>query len=442
MHLRRWAAPLALAWLLATASAAAAAAAAAPTVTITNPLPGQQSQGGVVLEGEYRSDTGVDAVRIVVCRHGGGAVCTEYLQSTADGAMGPMWRSHPAVLSAPGSSSGTYRLELTGLRAADDYRALVFAADATTHKGPRSSVDVVVTDAAGPEPAGAGYITILWGRSEWQAAAGGGCETPLPGARTLEENAQDLAARGLYGVGGVVVTRTADTGHPCWRGFATRSSWADLALLRDTYGWRFVSQGMHYSDMTSMTTDAQRYEESGATLPHFADRGHTDAWGAFSYPNNKQDAAAHAVVTDDFAFGRRYDSARNDRATSTTYPYPMRTLSVNGGRCHDTALPCYDMPVSNARRTTDPAVVARVLNPGADQWGVVQYYRIVTGSFGAIGDTFAWDCTSPDWQDRWTSQPELTCRENLLQALDLRSPDAVVTHPADVARAWGRIPSA
>ena len=150
-----------------------------------------------------------------------------------------------------------------------------------------------------------GYITIMWGRTNWQAANGAGCAVTT-GTRTLEQNAQDLNARGLCGVGGVVVSRTDETNRTCFANYVIKPSWDDLAMLRDTYNWKFISQDMNYSNMTVVTTNAQRYNESGATLPILESHGHTRAWGAFNYANNKQDLAAQNIVTQYFSFGRKY----------------------------------------------------------------------------------------------------------------------------------------
>lgn len=85
------------------------------------------------------------------------------------------------------------------------------------------------------------------GRTNWQATKTPDC-APLPGARTLQQNADDLKARDLTAVGGVVVGRTNSTGLSCFSGDNfLQPSWQELAMLRDNYGWSFVSQGMDYS---------------------------------------------------------------------------------------------------------------------------------------------------------------------------------------------------
>ena len=53
----------------------------------------------------------------------------------------------------------------------------------------------------------------------------------------------------------------------------------------------------------------------------------------------------------------------------------------------------------------------------------------------------AWDCTSSDWRNRWTSAPEMYCRNSFLEALDGRSATAVNVDAAQVATAWGRNPN-
>ena len=284
-----------------------------------------------------------------------------------------------------------------------------------------------------------GYITIMWGRTNWQATTGKNCQV-VPGTRTLEQNAQDMRAYGLKGTGGVVVSRTADSGISCFAGYTQQPSWQEIAKLRDVYGWSFISQGMEYKNMTLMKTDAQREYESIDTIPIMKAKGHSRAWGAFNYANNKQDDAARRVVMKGFAFGRKYWDGRNTRSV-VMRDRIMSTNSVNGGRCNNPNLPCYNMKVVNNRRSTGVDKMIRVLNPGQDGWGVLQFYRLVEGKRGKIGDSFAWDCSSSDWRNRWTSQPELTCRESFLDALRGRSKTAVSVDPATVADSWGVRPA-
>lgn len=288
------------------------------------------------------------------------------------------------------------------------------------------------------EPA---YISLLWGRSNWQVASGPGCTVHYAGARTLAQNAQDLAARGLIATAQVVVNRTADSGHTCFSNYTEQASWEDLRDLRDSYGWSVTSQGMNYADMTQMTTDAQRAGESVDTLPLLADQGFPRAWGAFAFANNKMDAAAQTFVARYFGFLRMYGTGTNDKATALTAPFLMNTWSLNGGRCNNPALACYSMAVASDRRMASLDAVKSVLNPAPGTWSVIQTYRLVDGTQGRIGDSYAWDCAAPDWRDRWTSQPEIYCRSSYLEAIDARDKSAVVTDPTSVAEAWKRSPA-
>ncbi|HRC41945.1 MAG TPA: hypothetical protein PLK69_10535 [Tetrasphaera sp.] len=291
--------------------------------------------------------------------------------------------------------------------------------------------------AGAPAP---GFVTFAWGRTLWAHGCNPG--TPVqPGVRTLEQTAQDLAAYGLRGVGGVVIDRTTAT-RVCARGVTT-TSWADLTRLATRYGWSYVSQSMTYTRMTTLTTNAQRYRESGATLPILAGRGHTKAWGAFFYPDDEQDLAAQRVVSRYFAFGRLYvlEATPNIKAAATRFPYPVLTYTPLGGRCADESLPCHDIVVRNDRITHSPDEIAQALNPPAGQWSVIQMFRLVEGKSGTLGQANAWDCTSPDWRARWTGIPENYCRNSLLDALARRDPTARNVTFAEMATRWGRTPS-
>lgn len=297
------------------------------------------------------------------------------------------------------------------------------------------------TDSTPPTSAApvGGYVTFAWGRSLW--AHGCNPATPAPGVRTLEQTAQDLKSAGLKGVGGVVVTRTSAT-RTCERG-VTNSTWADLTRLKNRYGWSFVSQSMTYARLATLSTDAQRYAETGATLPILARRGHAQAWGAFFYPDDSQDLAAQQMVAKYFAFGRLYvlEAAVNTKAAATTFPYTVLTYTPLGGRCADETLPCHRITVRNNRITHSPDEIAEALNPPAGTWSVIQMFRIVEGKSGRLGQANAWDCTSPDWRKRWTGIPENYCRNSLLSALARRDSSATNVTFADMARLWGRTPA-
>lgn len=298
------------------------------------------------------------------------------------------------------------------------------------------------TKVSGPSLPAGGYLTILFSRVCYQALVGG---NPIAGkTKTIFDAADELSSRGLWGCGAVVIDRTEESTRKNFSNFYASCSWDDIANLRDNYNWKFVSQGMHYDNMTTFTNNTQRYNESGATLPIFEAHGHNDAWGVFCYPNNKQDAAARAVVNQHFAFGRSYSvyGATNTQPVVTTSPYVLKTWSINGGRCNNTGLACNTMTITPEDRLTDsPVEIADHMSPPVGQWNVIQFYRFVEGANGTMaGGTANWDGTSANWQNRWTGTGELYPWKSFLEALNLRTRQATCVHPAQMGNLWGRVP--
>lgn len=277
-----------------------------------------------------------------------------------------------------------------------------------------------------------GFATIVIGRTEWVAAAG--CQ-PLEGAVALDRVALALAARGLRATGGVVPDVVDDTERTCDDGFAIRTSWNDLAALRDA-GWTFVPRSS--GPLEGLAPEAQRAQSCGAAEALEA-RGHDRAWGLFAYANNARDVAVQRdLVATCFAFGRAYGNGvtTQDRVAS---PWWQSTRSVNGGACQDDARPC--AAVVSARgdlRYDPPDELAATLRAAPGEWRTVQFYRFVEGARLA-GDP-AWDCTSADPRDHWTSRPELYCFTDFVAVLDAVDPSVTVTDPATVAEAWDRRP--
>jgi hypothetical protein len=299
--------------------------------------------------------------------------------------------------------------------------------------------EVLGGDVAGPPPAPGGFLTLHFGRTQWEQRDAT-CTAALPNSVSLLEVADELKRRGLKAVGNVVVNRTSEsTTRTCESRFAY-PTWRDLALLRDSYGWSFVSAGQTYANMLTLTPD-QQWEESCGSLRAFTEHGHFRASGLFAYPNNRLTAAIQTdVVSTCFAYGRRYGTGDNAK-TDMPAPYLQSTVSVNGGACNDLTQPCSDIATHGGRRYVLPSQVAARLNPEPDHWSAVQFYRFVTGSRSDPTDpSFAWDCTSPDPSQHWSSKAEIYCWEDYKLALDAISPNVIVTDPLGVADAWGRLP--
>ena len=294
---------------------------------------------------------------------------------------------------------------------------------------------------AAEAPANNGYLTILWGRSNWSVGSHPNC-TLVIGAQTLEQNAQDLKARGLRGVGGVVTDRVSGNGETrqCISNQTVQTSWQDLDNLRKNYGWQFISQSKSYADLTTLSS-TQLYNETAGTIITMKGRGHTESWGAFSPPDGATNPSIQGLVAKYFAFNRVYgNSGVNTKPVSKVFPYPMYTFPVTGGRCNDNTLPCYNLS-STTRRTMSPHKLANVMSAAPDEWRVIQFYRLVSGAYGSQGKSDAWDCTSTDWRERWTGAPEVYCRTTFLEALDMRTnKSAKSVDPQDMAYLWNRFP--
>lgn len=273
-----------------------------------------------------------------------------------------------------------------------------------------------------------GYVTILLGRTQ-----AGLCDASVD-TMPVETVLSELSKRGYLTTGAVVLSRTDETQDTCVSELRY-PSWQTLAAWHRTYGFEAVSAG-NYQDMTTLSREEQEAESCGS-LPTFEQHGFTRAWGMFAYPGNRLTTEIQSeVVSTCFAYGRVYGTRINQRA-ETVEPWFVHALSVNGGACNDSAGACSGES-STGTRYTSPEEVASIMRVGADQWGIVQFYRLVTGKRLSDGPT--WDCTSDDWHQHWTSKIETYCWNDVLTALDRIPAGTIVTDPATVAQAWGRNP--
>ena len=318
------------------------------------------------------------------------------------------------------------------------YRAEVQSEDAS---GSRSAIASVGFD-SGPAPTAAapGYLTIMFGRSNWVAS--NGC-VPVPGAPTLVQVAQAMASMGFTGTG-AVVTNTIGSTNSC-SGFSAHNqnaTWGDLSALQ-ALGWGFVSASETYVPYMTSLAYAQQVTDSCGSLTNSSTglyaHGFDDAWGMFAYPDDQFTKAIQAnPVSRCFAFGRTYQGGRNIRSGMAA-PWLQRTTSISGGRCNDPTLPCYTLAVTGCStctpRYTAPAALATLVNTAGDEWTSIQFYRFLVGS-GTDG-TLSWDCTSPNWQDHYTSQGETYCYNDFLSMLASIPRNVITVDPAYVATKWG-----
>jgi hypothetical protein len=409
--------------VVATSASAARAANAAPETTVTSPEHGAAFLPGssVPFVGTAADDVGVDQVRVAL------QDATTKLWWHTNGTWGATeW--HDAVLTRPGMTTTawnwTWPVATEG--------SFVLHAQARDTNGlsdlTHATRKIVVSPAANTK-----YLTLAFGRTQWVTARR--C-VAMANTVTLGKVAADMATRGLTGTGNVVMDRASETSTPACMTYGLMATWSQIAGLRDTRGWDFVSAGASYRDMTSLT-EQQQIDESCGSLADLEAHGHTRGWGLFAYPNNKKAFAIQSsVVSNCFAYGRAYDY-RFNQIGSMVSPWFQRTTSVNGGACNATDLWCSSLANTGARyiyRSRES--LAALMQPGPGEWSVVQMYRFVTGA--ATTPSFRWDCTSPDPNLHWVSNSELYCYQDFLWALDQIPGDVVVTDPATVAEAWGR----
>ena len=123
-------------------------------------------------------------------------------------------------------------------------------------------------------------------------------------------------------------------------------------------------------------------------------RGFLDAWGLFAYAAGVTDATVQAnVVSDCFAYGRRYDSGVN-RKSEVKPPWWIAAASVNGGYCNDPTAACFDLAITkDGYRYQMPDEIAARLVPYGTTYTIIQFYRFVRGQ-KLTGAGTRFDCSS------------------------------------------------
>jgi hypothetical protein len=316
--------------------------------------------------------------------------------------------------------------------------ALLLASTATSAVSAPAPGLVLLSSEPGASPP---YLTLLFSRTQIEAAYN--CRPIWATVPLVTGVAPELRRRSLHATGTLVLSLTQETARTCYADRRVDSSvvrpnailgasWADTAVLRDSYGWTFISHSNSYSNMTTQT-QRNRYSESCGTLSIFEEHGHDRADGLFAYPNNFFDGETQSVVSTCFAYGRVYGTTVNKRS-GVVAPWYVTADAVNGGACNNTALSCNTLKTpSRYRSPTRLAAVVAAL--GTDRWFILQAYRFVSGSRAG-----RWDCTASDWRDHWSTSTEEYCWKDYRRILDAINVSTVTTDPKTVAEAWGRVP--
>lgn len=304
---------------------------------------------------------------------------------------------------------------------------------------------------------GTSYLTLLLGRAQMQQFGDSTCSTsitsPTGSLLTLTQVASRLKSRTrpLAAVGSVTPNRTNESLQRLCVSGISYPNWSDLNSLRDNFGWKFISTGQAYTDLSSATFPYVDHDpnpdvivpslnaEICGSLNAFSSHGHNSASGLFAFPDNNFPAGTPNASSSCFSFGRNYQFGFNVR-TKAAYPWLAKASSINGGYCNISTLSCYknvpgDSP--STKRYEDPNVVARLMTSRAGLWSIVQTYRFVTGSkTSGVGPN--WSCTDSDWKKHWTSQTELYCWNDYESALNSIPGGTIVTDPKTVGDSWGR----
>jgi hypothetical protein len=305
-------------------------------------------------------------------------------------------------------------------------RACLFIANALILAG----LDLVTSTAPARSATAPGYVTLLVGRGMYGKMTAGKLD---PQVLTADQVAQQLQPIGLWAAGNVITTRTAETTRTVTGG-NSYASWADWQRLASTYSWSVTDAGTY-----SLGSDpATIYNQTCGTLQVFYDHGFTDAWGMYDYPSGRYNATAAPIINSCFAYARIYGSKLNT-GPDVPPPYSIRAESLDGGNCNVAGLPCSTI---FKRNYDSPAMVTARLSPGPNQWGLVQFYHLVTGSRPLNGTAPAWDCTSLDWHYHWANKAEYYCAKDFFgavrQAMRNWNGNVSAATPAQVATVWGR----
>jgi hypothetical protein len=323
--------------------------------------------------------------------------------------------AQPVTLTAP-VTPGTWRLGVKALSGSSSY-----------------TLSATWPDSGLPPISSPPYLTLLFSRSAITAADN--CVANDTGVARLDTVvAPELAGRGIAGTGTVETGVTLQSAPSCLHWKQTLgASWDQLAMLRDSYGWSFVSHSRSYAQNLASLSPQDQWNETCGSIQDMERHGQTRGDGLFAYPNNKWDLTVQTnVVATCFAFGRRYGSGLTTRASGTTSPYWQSTRGISGGKCRNSALACSTMSTLTGYASPDSVAAAiRGLRP--DQWLTLQTYLLVTGSRPGL-----WDCTSANWQDHWSNDAERYCWSDYKRILDATPSAVVVTDPKTVAQAWGR----
>lgn len=340
------------------------------------------------------------------------------------------------------------------------------------------------------------FLTLNFGRTTWAEYMDNLCTKPIGGSLGAEYNLQQIADQmktinskypSLFGVGNVIINRTLTTGQECASGI-TYPNWSQLATLRSTDGWKYVSAGTVYNNLLAYQSNPSQPIPDAAVSQNppippapdmqteicgsastLAANGYAEGKGEFAYPNNQvsngtlPDYLQINYTNTCFGWGRRYSPVqqvydvqvpsgppskpKNNNPPASPLWY-SRTISINGGKCryeqsgipgvpNGSGITCTGGPTTSAaayQSVPELRNMVETMTPG--HWVQFQFYRLVWGSNLSGGKR--WDCTSSDWEQHWTSEAELYCYNDFQNVISMIPSGVTIADPLTVATAFGR----
>ena len=313
----------------------------------------------------------------------------------------------------------------------------------------RAPAHAVAAGAVNPaDPAGAGpFVTLLFSRAEVTAADN--CLPDDSGVARLDTVvAPYLQSLGMAGTGSLVTGVTQETAPYCTHnGDSLTASWAQAASLAHNFGWSFVSHTTTYPGQLAKLSPTQSYAETCGSTAAIDAHGLPGGHGLIAYPGVQAPPPALQgnYGAGCFAWGRTYSpSGTTPAANGSTPPYWQDTNAADGGACHVSGTPCFNvasLSKGHPRYELPSVIVAQIqaLQPG--QWYTLQSYILVTGTNPRYAkNATRWDCTSPNPSLHWTNDSERYCYSDWQQivAAIAAMPGVTVTDPLTVGVAFGR----
>lgn len=283
------------------------------------------------------------------------------------------------------------------------------------------------------------FLTLLFSRTAITAAQH--CAEQTAGVARLDTVvAPALRNLGLHITGSLETGSMSDGTMWCGHDNSTLyASWQQAQSLASNFGWSFISHTSTYPTSAgawAAMSAQQRFDETCGSAQAISAHGLLGANGSMAWPDGYIFPPARSLVEQCFDFSRGYGaSGVTSESQATVAPYSEPVEGFSGGACNDPTAACYSAasPLTTLRYASPAALLSQIDALTSSQWLTLQAYVLVTGAMPG-----QWDCTSPNWEDHWTSDDERYCWNDYLSVVCHLPSSVTVTDPAAVGAAWGR----